>query len=159
MIEFNGYISGDAEKFFWKKTRKMGQRTINIVLIALLPLFVYFSMRYQYWALMLGYIGIVIVINICLYIPNDKKTKQSLLPKRIYTEDSCLCYVTDKGEGFRTIADVESVCDYGEFYDISFSFGNKCEYFVCQKKLLTKGSLLEFEELFDGKLERQVSKR
>jgi len=47
---------------------------------------------------------------------------------------------------------VKKVYDYGEFYFISFYFGKISCYFICQKSLLTQGTIEDFEKLFDGKI-------
>ena len=60
--------------------------------------------------------------------------------------------MTDKSEEFRLIADAAKVIDYGDFYYISFPFGKISNNFVCQKDLLTQGTLEEFEALFEGKI-------
>ena len=49
---------------------------------------------------------------------------------------------------------VTRVLDYGEWYYLLFEFDSRDIYFVCQKSLLTKGSLEEFEALFEGKIEK-----
>ena len=54
------------------------------------------------------------------------------------------------------IEDVVKLVDYGEFYDLSFPFGKLNDKFVCQKSLLSKGTLEEFEALFEGKIIRKA---
>ena len=41
------------------------------------------------------------------------------------------------------------------FYFIKFPFGKYSDKFICQKSLLTQGTLEEFEALFEGKIERK----
>lgn len=53
------------------------------------------------------------------------------------------------------IKDVKNVYDHGEFYDLVFPFGKISGKFICQKNLLTEGTLAEFEALFDGKIVRK----
>ena len=60
-----------------------------------------------------------------------------------------------KGETHRSINSVTRVLDYGEWYYLLFEFDSRDIYFVCQKSLLTKGSLEEFEALFEGKIEKR----
>ena len=52
------------------------------------------------------------------------------------------------------IGDAKQVRDFGEFYEIVFLFGKISDKFICQKNLLTKGTLEQFESLFNGKLQR-----
>lgn len=55
----------------------------------------------------------------------------------------------------RSVELVRKVYDYGEFYFISFRFGKISCYFICQKSLLTQGTIEDFEKLFDGKIVRK----
>ena len=57
------------------------------------------------------------------------------------------------------IDSVDTVIDYGDWYHLLFNFEDRDTYFVCQKNLLTKGTLEEFEALFDGKIERRLAKK
>ena len=50
------------------------------------------------------------------------------------------------------INEVEEVIEYEEYYHILFNNFNK--NYVCQKDLLTKGTIEEFEALFEGKITR-----
>ena len=55
---------------------------------------------------------------------------------------------------YRNIEDVKCVRDFGEFYELVFPFGKISEKFICQKDLLSKGTLAEFEALFGDKILR-----
>ena len=154
MIEFSGYITGNAEKFFWKKSRSMVQIVFNVSWLILLPVIIFFAFQKEFIQLLVGYGVVLALINLLMLLPKTQKEKIACTPTRIYLENDCICYVTGKGKDFRYIKDVKLVRDYGDFYDIVFPFGKMSEYFVCQKNLLSKGTLEEFEALFEGKLER-----
>ena len=53
------------------------------------------------------------------------------------------------------ISDVKKVVDHGEFYELSFVFGKVSDKFICQKSLLTKGTLEEFKAMFGDKVYRK----
>ena len=55
------------------------------------------------------------------------------------------------------ISDAKQLRDFGEFYEIVFPFGKVSDKFICQKNLLTQGTLEEFEKLFEGKTTRDSS--
>ena len=76
-----------------------------------------------------------------------------LLENRII-DDNLIC-ISDKQSESRSIGLVKTAYDYGEFYFLSFPMGKKSGNFVCQKDLLTQGTLEEFEKLFDGKIVRK----
>ena len=48
--------------------------------------------------------------------------------------------------------EVKRVYDYRCWYYLEIDFGDP--YFICQKDLLTEGTLEEFEALFEGKIVR-----
>ena len=92
------------------------------------------------------------LIPLLFFIPKRKKEKLAMLPKRIYIKDEHIVCVADRYTDSKFISDVKKVIDHGEFYELCFPFGKISEKFICQKSLLTKGSLREFEEIFKKKL-------
>lgn len=157
MIEFKGYLTGVAEKYFNRKTRMLGG---NILLVSLalvcIPL-IAFGIKYQNWLIVRICCFGFITVPIMTFIPRGKKEKKSFLPKRIFVEDDCIICVADKYTETKFIEDVKKVFDYGDFYYLSFPMGNISDKFICQKSLLTKGSLEDFESLFEGKIERKIN--
>lgn len=83
------------------------------------------------------------------------KGRKEITPKRIYVIDNNLICISDKQSESRGVELVKTAYDYGEFYFLSFPMGKKSGNFVCQKDLLTQGTLEEFEKLFDGKIVRK----
>ena len=142
MIKFDGYISGSAEQFFWKKARKFGQILILASMLVLLPIFIYASVKTSMWGILAGYAVVFVLIQMCTFIPASKKDRKSLIPKCVYIEE------------YKAICDVEAVVDHCEFYELRFSFGKTNEKFICQKDLLVSGSLEDFEALFNEKIQK-----
>lgn len=76
-------------------------------------------------------------------------------------EESMLCHVEideeiitmefDEKYSERKICDVKRIIDYGEFYVVDFYFPGVL-FVVCQKNLITEGTLDEFECFFDVKI-------
>jgi hypothetical protein len=54
-----------------------------------------------------------------------------------------------------SINEVRKVIDYGDFYSIRIKQQYEFGVFLCQKDLLTKGSIEEFEKTFKGKIIRK----
>ncbi len=153
MIEFNGYISGVTEKYFWKKTRQFGLSIIFATFLLFLPMIVNFF-RYSHDS----FVGKLICLSFILlflmpYIPKSKKTKLSLITKKICIDEEYIVCTSDKSVESKLISDVKKVYDYGDFYYLTFPFGKISTSFVCQKDLLIKGTLEDFESLFEGKIE------
>lgn len=155
MIEFNGYLTGEAEKCFVRKTRKMGIIGCAIVIPSILPMIFFLgNVLLQDSTFSYAMLGSLAVTVIILLIPKGKKEHISMLPKRIYTDGELIVCIADKYTDSRFIHDVKKVIDHGEYYELFFPFGKVSEKFICQKSLLTKGTIRSFEALFDGKITR-----
>lgn len=155
MIEFDGYLTGGAEKGFIRKTRKIGLIGCAIVIPLILPMVFFCSnVLLHDPAFSYAMLGGLAFIVIMVLIPKGKKEHIAMLPKRIYTDGKHIVCIADKYTDSKFIHDVKKVIDHGEYYELCFPFGKVSEKFICQKSLLTKGTLREFEALFDGKVTR-----
>ena len=54
--------------------------------------------------------------------------------------------------------DIKKIIDYGDFYRLVFKFPKISYVFICQKNLMTKGTIADFEKRFDGIIEKKVLK-
>ena len=149
MIEFNGYISGTSQEFFLKKSRKIAQNLILFAVILLLPIFFVIAYQTKYWLLLGTYGTLIIAALLLVRIPKKVKNLQKVLPKKIYTEEEYIVCVADQYVEYRKISDVKTVVDHGEFYELVFPFGKVSDKFICQKSLLVKGTLTDFENMFE----------
>jgi len=157
MIEFNGYITGDAERFFWNNSRKWVRNLLFTTFLILLPVILFIAVKEKYWELLIAYTVICLTTPLLLLIPKSKNEKADFTPKRIFTDEEYIVCQGNKYEEFHLIDDASKLVDYGKFYYIIFPFGKKSDKFICQKNLLTKGTLQEFESLFEGKIERRIN--
>jgi len=102
--------------------------------------------------MLLCYLLIILSIPFLVRIAKTKKTKDDHKPYRIAIEDGYIVCQTNKETESRGFQDVKQIYDYGEWYSFVFVFGKKTTRFVCQKDLISKGTLKDFEELFKGKI-------
>lgn len=155
MIEFKGHVTGSSEKFFFKRVRKLG---IYIMLIAcsviLLPIILY-TLLAGYTRITIGGLAAFALIMAASFIPKSKKEKLSLTPKRIYTDGESIIAVGENYVESKYIGEEKKVIDHGEFYELVYPFGKISDKFICQKSLLTQGTLEKFESLFKGKIVRK----
>lgn len=156
MIEFNGYISGAAEKRFHRKGQIMGRNVLMVGVIFMLPMAFMFEEASLRRVFLLTCLTFLCLIPLLVRIPNSKKSQKELLPKRIFTDGEQIVCLADKYEENKYIDDVKEVRDFGEFYELVFPFGKVSDKFICQKSLLTQGTLEEFEALFEGKIVRMT---
>jgi len=156
MIEFTGFISGVAEKFYFKEARKNTLKILFITLIILLPVAIFIAIKMQNWMIVgIPPIGLLLFYIILCIVPQSKNEKKKILPKKISIQDDMISFDIEGYPDSRYISDVKEVIDYGEFYQLVLPTGRINISHICQKNLITKGTTEDFEELFKEKLIRK----
>ena len=155
MIEFNGYLSGAAKYYYRRRVDAFGRKILLFGMTFALPVILGIAAWVQSWALILIYIGIYFAIPPLVALVRREKDGVAMTPKKIVVEDDYIVAMTDKCTEAKAIADAKLVRAFDEFYEVVFPFGNYSEKFICQKNLLVRGTLEEFEALFEGKVERK----
>ncbi len=152
MIEFSGYLTGGAEKwYFIRSIAPLQYIALASVVIGLVnyPSLVRMAHIWPPIAVFL-----ILFYAVCLLSPPWlrtpllKKEKLVKTPFRISIEEDYIVCVAGKHEAGREVSDVKAVRDHGDFYELVFPFGKGDQHFICQKYLLTKGSPEAFEALF-----------
>lgn len=156
MIEFNGYITGTAEKYFKKKSIKLNLLIILFSSAVCLPCLLLINRLIYIEGLVpavfvYSYSAMIIFLFGCFSKKFIKYTK----PKRIIIEsDNVICEI-HKDKYKRRVNNVKCIYDFGDFYDMRFF--NCIDYkYICQKNLISEGSVEEFEALFEGKIIKKV---
>ena len=108
----------------------------------------------QKWLAVGACLAFAVLLLLMARIPKSKREREAITPNRIYTEQGKIVCVAQRYTERRNIADVKCVRDFGEFYELVFPFGKVSEKFICQKDLLTKGTLEKFEALFGDRIIR-----
>ena len=153
-IEFKGYISGKSEQHFRFKSRFIGIQIILISIFVVCPGILIWGFKTQNQILVNITFYAMIAFVLGILIPKTKKEWRSITPKRIFIDEDCIVCVADKYTETKHIKDVKKVKAYDEFYELVFPIGKVSEKFICQKNLLSNGTLEELEALFDGKIIR-----
>lgn len=156
MIEFCGNLQGQARKFAIKQMNKISVVASIIVAVLVAIAAVLLAVFVDIIILVFLVLSPAVVLA-AIFAKPSKEAEANYFPKQIHIyKDTLVC----KGENFeyeRELSFVESVVDYGEFYQILFDIEHECDKFICQKNLITQGSLDDFEQLFNGKIERKVT--
>ena len=155
MVVFDGYLTGAAKYYYRRRVEAFGRKLLLFAMLVVLPVIVMFAVWIKSWGVLLGYIIIYFAVPPIITLCRREKEWLALTPKKIIAEDDYLICSTDKCTEAKAIADVKLVRAFDEFYEIVFPFGNFSEKFICQKDLLVKGTLEEFEALFEGKIEKK----
>ena len=154
MIEFNGDLYGEAKIFFLKQAIKKIRFLYLVVFTYLAPIFLLFA--YRLGVLRVFWVYPVLVLALCLFVRILLKTgNKDLLIKQVYVDGKYIYSVTRKQKYTFKIKSVKKIIDYGDFYFIAFSPFLPISDIVCQKDLLSKGSLDEFEKIFHEKITNQ----
>ena len=163
MFEFKGTISTEAEKHMWKQEKLFGVFLLYIGITLVLPIVVLISsglkeiLEFEIWKVLLPYCSLYIIVPLIALIPKNEKEKEKYRTQMVFSDDEYIVSIQGNGEEeCKCLSDVKSCIDYGEFYQLMFPIGNISYSFICQKNLLTKGTLEEFESLFEGKIIRKT---
>lgn len=94
------------------------------------------------------------------YPASALEIKQGEVTQRIYINDGLVNAVSCEGRTRSAqICAIKKVKDFGDYY--AMTLPGICViisgYFICEKDLLTNGTIEQFEELFDGKIVRMQS--
>ena len=159
MIEFTGPLTGAAELCFKRKVRKTTFFAGSFALLLTIPIIFYIGNNVLCDPTFINvFIPALIVIAVILIIPKGRKEHISILPHRIYIDNEIIVCVAKKYTETRHIRDVTKVIDHFDYYEICFRLGKYSEKFICQKNHLSKGTFMEFEAIFEEKIERCILK-
>lgn len=162
MIEFKGYLTEFSQKFFCNQIVKL--QRIFIICTSIPAFFLIYLFAYLYWGGDIvepkSIIACLVLFAIVYMLPKiqTKKEKEKIIPRRVYIENDIITCQSNALVESRTIQDVKEVRDYGDFYYLEFPFGKYSYRFVCQKDLLTQGTLADFESLFAEKIKKMPQK-
>ena len=151
MIEFDGYLTGKAEKHYRKRELSVMFMLTVISFAMVFPIIIPISFKFETFSVV-GMYFLIMCLSLIIIMTKTKKGWKKITPKRIYVQDETITCVSDMSTQHKYIEDVKLVRDFGEYYDLVFPMGKKTQSFVCQKNLLTQGTLEEFEALFEGKI-------
>lgn len=158
MIEFVGRLTGNAFKYFKRSKIRTNQIILLIALGVLLPIM--FCIFNLIGSVDLEYI--LFAASVCLlsaiFLPYlILKFAKGDVTRRIYINDGLVSAVSCEGRTRSAqICAIKKVKDFGDYY--AMTLPGICAivsvYFICEKALLTNGTIEQFEELFDGKIVR-----
>ncbi len=159
MIEFRGELTGECKRFLLRRQIR-NQSIVSAIVFVLfsIPMVVLAVSDDPIW--LLGFIPLIMLMILSVITPS-KKDQKKFMPICVcidLEEETIVVHHSETSERFRMISAVKCVEDYGEWYYFVFNYENRAPYFVCQKSLLQKGTLEQFEEIFQYKITRINSK-
>lgn len=152
MIVFNGEASDKAKLYYKIKGANalvIGACIFSVIwCVPVLLICIYYD-----WivALFFAPFAFVVIASIVYrFAPTDLNKIQT--PVKVEIMPDVMISTGKIFEYARYYDDVKKVIDYGEWYHIVFYWPHKCWSYLCQKDLITEGTIEEFEEYFKDKL-------
>lgn len=156
MIEFCGELSSECKQYMIKNETKNAFIGALIVSVLFSIIIIILAFLWEWIAIL--FIIIPILLVIFQIIPHTKKSLSLMIglivPKKLNISEGLIDIECERQSEIRSMSNVKKVLDLGEWYHIQFYFP-KSAHFVCQKDLITKGTIEEFEKLFEGKIVRK----
>lgn len=155
MIEFYGRLSEDCIK---KTEKRKAKRAAFIFLIANLIIlslvYIYVIIGEMQLNIFLILVAFMVAINIAILIVPPKSI-YFRLPRKIILYEKKITYMIEglSKPKTRIMSRIREIIDEGEWYFLTFK-GDITDTLVCQKSLIKKGTIEEFEKLFEGKIVR-----
>lgn len=162
-IEFNGDVSKECKNVFLKRfNRDNVWLSLTTGMVVGVPALIVYLCERRLWFFLLFSCGVFILTFLMTFpfINPQKKNLESNLPTRIEITDGIIIKDGngESNHAEREICFVKKVVDEGDWYNIIFYFPHKLSCCICQKNLLVKGTIEEFEEFFEGKIVRKIKK-
>ena len=153
MIVFNGQITGKAEQHYWQLQANLGTTLLLAAALMCSPIvLIFWSTPAYFLVVAVAYVLVACTLPFMPQLLKKAFANPKYLPILITIDrDSLVCQTSQITES-RTLQDVKYVKQYDEFYTLHFVMGKISINYVCQKSLLSNGSLEEFEALFQDKM-------
>ena len=97
-----------------------------------------------------------IIFVVGAFIPLKKQAMELIYPEMIIIEGEDLKCFCKEDFVYEKVCYVTEVEDWGDCYRILFGSPRRKSMFLCQKDLITEGTIEDFEELFADKIVRKT---
>ncbi len=154
MIEFNGEQSNECKLLIAReKSKKIGLLFTIINSIADIFILVFGILNNKLFVSLLTAIIFLLLAVLTFITPKKQVSNVKINTKIVITSDTILMdystnFYTNKKTLTRKISNIKKIIDFGICYCIIFKHGDITNSWICEKSLITKGSISNFEELF-----------
>lgn len=109
------------------------------------------------WPYALILIAFFVAGTIFSFIPQKKRALSLNMPSQLIVDYRTISITALGGASMTTksLQKVKKVIDAGGWYYIIFKYGDITNAWGCEKDLIVKGTLEEFEKVFEGKIIRE----
>lgn len=160
-IRFEGEISQESKNYILKKNRGGGVIIAFLTFLTLSPFLLFFGYKVGLLIFSVPFVVLlalsIVVVAIFPQINIPLKHMERYYPLLVIITEDEISYENKSFESYHCekLADIKRVEDCGNFYYFAFYFSLNC-CCVCQKDLITLGTIKEFEEMFKDKIVRKV---
>lgn len=159
MIEFSGEYSDESKNYIVKKMAINLFLSIFIASVIFTVIILFIAIKYDFWIITVFLLALLICNIFALIVPYMKGERIKILtynlPKIIkINRDGTIETVWENRIMIKSFDNVKKIIDLGDKYYVTFSFPKGSDV-LCQKNLIIKGSIEEFEKIFEGKIERK----
>lgn len=156
MIVFNGELSENNKKFLNRKMKNVSIiSTCIISIILVIPITLAVVFDDTIWAIAYIIIPALILFSV---VPIPKKKWDTICPTEISINDETVIIHGETFHQEREISQLKRIIDFGDCYKMEFVFPHKSFSCLCQKNLIVKGTLEEFEERFADIIVRKAKR-
>lgn len=156
MIVFNGELSENNKKFLNRKMRNVNIiSTCILSIILVIPITLAVVFDDTIWAIAYIIIPALILFSV---VPIPKKKWDTICPTEISINDETVIIHGETFHQEREISQLKRIIDFGDCYKIEFVFPHKSFSCLCQKNLMVKGTLEEFEKRFADIIVRKAKR-
>ncbi len=153
MIEYNGYITGDAMNYYFKALRKSTSIVVLTSLAIVFPIILILGVFLRFHIIIPLYLLLMIILPLMAFVPQNEKDLKLDTPKHILFDKKTISFITDRSSKTYDYGDVKYVEEHEDFYVIvlraKFIINIRL---VCQKELISHGTIEQFEKLFESKI-------
>lgn len=156
MIVFNGELSENNKKFLNRKMKNVSIiSTCILSIILVIPITLAVVFDDTIWAIAYIIIPALILFSV---VPIPKKKWDTICPTEISINDETVIIHGETFHQEREISQLKRIIDFGDCYKMEFVFPHKSFSCLCQKNLIVKGTLEEFEERFADIIVRKAKR-
>lgn len=156
MIVFDGCLTDEAEKYFINKLLNNFTKILIIMLLFSIPIWAFLSSQVgAFIEVMIAIFVLILFSPLIFRLCVTKKERQKNTPKKVIIAEGVVTSISSKTTISKNVEEIKEVHDYDQFYYLVLPKRYVDSVFVCQKDLLVKGSLEEFEKLFEGRIIRK----
>lgn len=156
MIVFNGELSENNKKFLNRKMKNVSIfSTCILSIILVIPITLAVVFDDIIWAIAYIIIPALILFSV---VPIPKKKWNTICPTEISINDETVIIHGETFHQEREISQLKRIIDFGDCYKMEFVFPHKSFSCLCQKNLIVKGTIEEFEERFADIIVRKAKR-